>query len=580
VFGFERLEGRRLLALGDPVSPLDGNDQVSEASTIAIGASLGIYESISMTGDVDMYRFRAYAGSRIGFDIDQQWPGEADLVLRIFDQSGVQLISNDDALNQGPAPEVSIVDPYIDWTFAAAGDYYVGVSSYPNSAYDPISGAGDVEGSLGGYNLILYPFEANDTLPTATAIGIGGTIEGALHFPEDVNLYAFDVPDNFTVFFDIDRISGDHDTAFRLFDALGNELAANDDGYDLGPLPESNIWDPLLGYDFAVGGTYYLGVSNNWSMLYNPLSGVGDVPSPYWQGEYQLHVNGWYDRDDQLAEAVPIEIGATRLIDVEPYLDVDMFSFSVSSPAFVRFDVDSTLGQSGDLRFRVFDASGAELSNSDDGLNQGPFPETLGTDPYAIVWLANPGVYYVGLSHLFTYNYDPVTGANSAAFFQWSNFGQTAFAELTLFHPKPGDATGDDKVDGADYTVWADYFLSDSATWLMGDFTGDGVVDGADYTVWADHYEPLAELATRELTAASVAADPATADRVAVQLGTNARDREPVRLSAWVVQAIREALVDRQDDRVRAFDEIYSREGVEFASVAIVRRAGRSGTRR
>ena len=48
----------------------------------------------------------------------------------------------------------------------------------------------------------------------------------------------------------------------------------------------------------------------------------------------------------------------------------------------------------------------------------------------------------------------------------------------------------DDVVDGADYTVWADHFLSTVKNWTTGDLTGDGLVDGADYTVWADHFAP------------------------------------------------------------------------------------------
>jgi hypothetical protein len=49
-------------------------------------------------------------------------------------------------------------------------------------------------------------------------------------------------------------------------------------------------------------------------------------------------------------------------------------------------------------------------------------------------------------------------------------------------------------VDGADYTVWADNYLStgnppnSQGGWSVGNFTEDDVVDGADYTVWADHY--------------------------------------------------------------------------------------------
>ncbi|MBX7072873.1 MAG: PEP-CTERM sorting domain-containing protein [Pirellulales bacterium] len=67
--------------------------------------------------------------------------------------------------------------------------------------------------------------------------------------------------------------------------------------------------------------------------------------------------------------------------------------------------------------------------------------------------------------------------------------------DLTLFVTRPGDANLDGKVNGADYTVWADNFKSAGATtWQTGDFNGDGHTEGADYTIWADNFgaTPLA----------------------------------------------------------------------------------------
>jgi hypothetical protein len=49
-----------------------------------------------------------------------------------------------------------------------------------------------------------------------------------------------------------------------------------------------------------------------------------------------------------------------------------------------------------------------------------------------------------------------------------------------------GDAGGDGLVTDADYTVWADTYLSQDD--LRADFSCDGQITDADYTVWADHY--------------------------------------------------------------------------------------------
>lgn len=53
----------------------------------------------------------------------------------------------------------------------------------------------------------------------------------------------------------------------------------------------------------------------------------------------------------------------------------------------------------------------------------------------------------------------------------------------------PGDANFNRVVDGGDYTIWADNFLTGPGkTIATGDFSGDGIVDGADYTLWADNF--------------------------------------------------------------------------------------------
>lgn len=53
----------------------------------------------------------------------------------------------------------------------------------------------------------------------------------------------------------------------------------------------------------------------------------------------------------------------------------------------------------------------------------------------------------------------------------------------------PGDANYDRVVDGGDYTIWADNYLTGGGHKVYnGDFSGDGLVDGADYTIWADNY--------------------------------------------------------------------------------------------
>lgn len=82
----------------------------------------------------------------------------------------------------------------------------------------------------------------------------------------------------------------------------------------------------------------------------------------------------------------------------------------------------------------------------------------------------------------------------------------------------PGDANNDGFVDGADYTDWADSFLTSpttSITFNAGDFNRDGFVDGADYILWADNLQ-LSPPATPALVTADGKSQPTSALSAAV----------------------------------------------------------------
>lgn len=53
---------------------------------------------------------------------------------------------------------------------------------------------------------------------------------------------------------------------------------------------------------------------------------------------------------------------------------------------------------------------------------------------------------------------------------------------------KPGDANGDNKVDGVDYTRWLNSYNTAKSGPVNGDFNNNGFVDGVDYTIWLNNY--------------------------------------------------------------------------------------------
>ncbi|SFI86695.1 M36 family metallopeptidase [Planctomicrobium piriforme] len=132
---------------------VDLDDQISEASPMTFGVPiLGAINNASTSdaSDVDMYAISVVAGQAYGFDLDNMGAGTLDGVLRLFDASGKQLKVS----NNNPAPGETLgTEPFLSYTFAESGTYYVGVSGSPNTGYNAASGGGDVAGSGGEYKL-------------------------------------------------------------------------------------------------------------------------------------------------------------------------------------------------------------------------------------------------------------------------------------------------------------------------------------------------------------------------------------------------------------------------------------------
>ena len=74
--------------------------------------------------DLDTYVFTAAAGQTLGFDVDATG-GTIDPYLWLFSTSGQMLARND----QEAAPGETVADAYLEYTFAAAGEYWVCVAA-------------------------------------------------------------------------------------------------------------------------------------------------------------------------------------------------------------------------------------------------------------------------------------------------------------------------------------------------------------------------------------------------------------------------------------------------------------------
>ena len=132
--------------------PLEPNDTLATATAVALvdrraTVTAAIGDGRNLAADVDLFSVSLAAGETLTIDIDAATlaePSGLDSYLRLFDADGVQVAANDDAAGS--------LDSLLSFVAPATGIYYVGVSAYGNSGYDPVvDGSGRAAGTSGAY---------------------------------------------------------------------------------------------------------------------------------------------------------------------------------------------------------------------------------------------------------------------------------------------------------------------------------------------------------------------------------------------------------------------------------------------
>ncbi|SIO26764.1 FG-GAP repeat-containing protein [Singulisphaera sp. GP187] len=266
--------------VGDTLSAARGTKIVAPGDRFAIPTSTigdGPFASL----DVDLYQLNASAGSTLTAVTSLPTGGVAmDTVLRLFDASGTPLAMNDDFAGYYSR---------LDYTFTAAGTYYVGVSAFGNANYLPTSGSFATPASSGTYGLDLS-LDIGDTRQTAMTTGLGtgghyvqpnGAIGDGPFGAADVDVYQFTAAAGTTFTAVSSQPSGGAamDIVLRLFDGAGNPLALSD---------SPSTWNSRLSYRFSTAATYYLGVSGAGNTAYNANSAGGGTPGS--RGDYRVEM--------------------------------------------------------------------------------------------------------------------------------------------------------------------------------------------------------------------------------------------------------------------------------------------------
>ena len=146
---------------------LPTNSQVTLNSTIGDGG-FG-------ARDVDMFRFEADSGQRVSIDVTQL-ANTRFLYVRLFDSLGNELAA--DGFTNNNSPQLG------GFTIPETGTYYVGVSGWANTDYDPTIAGSGIDGDQGRYELTIERRDAGSTrLAEITATADSGT-------PNNVNVAA------------------------------------------------------------------------------------------------------------------------------------------------------------------------------------------------------------------------------------------------------------------------------------------------------------------------------------------------------------------------------------------------------
>ncbi|HMB95414.1 MAG TPA: pre-peptidase C-terminal domain-containing protein, partial [Tepidisphaeraceae bacterium] len=282
----------------------DDNGSIALAQPVSIPV-MNQAESIGTDGsdnvgdrDVDMFAITPTTTGLLQIDVNSfsipNNPNPVNTVLALFDGHGTPLATSDDV--NGPDPELRISVP-------KNRTYYVAVSGFGNSSYDPTILGSGTQGETGDYQLSITTqstsivpqiFDDEIGAPNIKTVSDGSQINANLGMDDaglvrgntDVDLYKFTATTTGPVEITANsRGSFGADTFLRIFDSKGNEIAFNDNA-------SKQTVDSRIQFTATAGKTYYIGVdgAGKTPRNYNPARGSGATVGS--TGDYLLAVSG------------------------------------------------------------------------------------------------------------------------------------------------------------------------------------------------------------------------------------------------------------------------------------------------
>ncbi len=368
----------------------DPDDQISEVAAVT-PLNTTITGVLDNKLDVDMYKFTVTAGQTLQFDLDARGlPNRLlDSYLRLFNAAGAQLAKDDDGeIRDGyeidglDEPDLPRDDSFIQYTFAAAGTYYIGVSGFDNSGYSATTGNGDVLSNqdVGNYQLHI------GTAPKATI-----TMSNTNLREHGTSVVTFTFDQKVTNFDNADLTIENG--------MLTNVTSAN------GGVTWTATFTPTPSF-FDATNVITLNLTQVTDDVGTP--GVGNALSPNYA------INTIVDENDQILEAELVELNSPRSRAIDVALDVDMYAFDVLAGQTLQFDLDTQglVTPLSDSYLRIFNAAGVQVTSNNNAAGHGA--EGLAGDSYIQWQFATAGRYYIGVSGFNNIAYSATTGDGDA----------------------------------------------------------------------------------------------------------------------------------------------------------------------
>jgi len=385
------------------------------------GATIG--DGLFTNLDVDLYRIDIPSGGLITANILAKQlpsPSPLDSYLRLFDANGEELAFND---------QFNGADSRIEFFVTTAGTYYVGVSGFSNSKYDPEEGGSGESQSLGGYTLELEVDLVEDDDLTVV-----DDLDGPIDIPDlDVITDTIFVADERQIL-DLDMtldVSHDFvgDLEVSLIAPSGERILLSDNRGGPGEGYTGTIFDDEAGSPITAGVAPFTGpfrpeqslgnfdgdsAAGFWTLeiVDNGPTGSGQLLD--WSLDFILENNifGPFELNDTLKTATDVGIDGNGSTTVEAVVgdggfgdtDVDIFQFVAN----IGTTLSATATSDGAVNtaLRLFDAQGNQLNLA--------APPSGNDSSFGFVFSAG-GTYYVAVSEDGNLEYDPTAAGSGAA---------------------------------------------------------------------------------------------------------------------------------------------------------------------